>query len=90
LTVIKKTVKQINLYTILIQGTSTIFVEQMSTHLFFSKSAVYGDIKIFNILPCSLTIPKNEKAKFKVKLRKYLNMHSIYSADEFFICKVDF
>jgi hypothetical protein len=35
-------------------------------------------------LPLSLTIRKNEKAKFKVALRKYLNTHSFYSADEFF------
>jgi hypothetical protein len=28
----------------------------------------------------------NEKAKFKVALKKYLNTHSFYSVDEFFMC----
>jgi hypothetical protein len=28
---------------------------------------------------------KNEKAKFKVALRKDLNTHSSYSVDEFFV-----
>jgi len=32
---------------------------------------------------------KNEKAKFKVALRKYLNTDSLYSVDEFFMCKDD-
>jgi len=44
-------------------------------------------INIFNSLPCSQTILKDKKAKFKVVLRKYLNMHPSYSVDEFFMCK---
>ena len=39
----------------------------------FQKSTFYGGINIFNVLPCSLTVHKNEKAKFKVTLRKYVN-----------------
>jgi hypothetical protein len=50
----------------------------------FQKCTFYAGIKIFNCLPCSLKILKNEKAKFKVALRKYLNEHSFYPVDEFF------
>jgi hypothetical protein len=50
----------------------------------FQKSTFHAGIKIFNNLPHSLTILKNEKAKFKVALRKYLNTHPFSSADEFF------
>jgi len=33
------------------------------------------------VLPPSLTILKNDKAKFKTALRKYLNTHSFYPVD---------
>jgi hypothetical protein len=55
----------------------------------FKKSTLYADKKIFNTLPCSLTILKNEKAKFKLALRKDLHTHPFYSVDEFFMCKDD-
>jgi hypothetical protein len=55
----------------------------------FQKRTLYAGIKIFNFLPCSLAILKNEKAKLKVALRKCLNTHSFYSVDEFFMCKND-
>ena len=42
-----------------------------------------------NFQQSSLTIFKNDKAKFKAVLRKYLNTHSFYSVDELFICKDD-
>jgi hypothetical protein len=51
------------------------------------KSTFYAGIKIFNSLPRNLTILKNEKAKFKAALRKYLNTHSFYSVDEFFVSR---
>ena len=50
----------------------------------FQKSTFYADIKISNSLPSSRTILKNDKVRFKAALRKYLNTHSIYSADELF------
>jgi hypothetical protein len=53
----------------------------------FQKSIFYAGIRIFNKLPLSLISPKNEKTKFKVALRKYLNTHSFYSVDDFFIYK---
>jgi hypothetical protein len=50
----------------------------------FQKSTFSASIRIFNRLPLSLISLKNEKTKFKVALRKYLNTHSFYSVDEFF------
>jgi hypothetical protein len=47
----------------------------------------YVGIRIFNRLRLSLISLKNEKTKFKVALRKYLNTHSFYSVDEFFMYK---
>jgi hypothetical protein len=55
-------------YTILIQGISTIFTDQMPVYLVFKKYIPFC-IKIFDILPYSLTILKNEKAKFKLTLK---------------------
>jgi hypothetical protein len=55
----------------------------------FQKSAFYSAIRIFHSLPCSLTNLKNEKAQFKVALRRYLNAHSFYWVDEFVMCTDD-
>jgi hypothetical protein len=51
----------------------------------FQKNAFYSGIRIFN----SITNLKNEKTKFKVTLKKYLNAHSFYSVDEFLACTDD-
>ena len=64
----------------------------------FQKSTFYADVRVFNSLPCNLTNLKNEKTKFKVVLRTYLNTHSFYSVDEndhmrrliFVRCHIDF
>jgi hypothetical protein len=53
----------------------------------FQKSTFYACIRIFNGLPLRLISLKNEKTKFKVALREYLNTHSFYSEDEFFMYK---
>jgi hypothetical protein len=53
----------------------------------FQKSTFYADIRIFNRLPLSLISLKNEKTKFKAELKQYLNTHSFYSVDEFFMYK---
>jgi hypothetical protein len=42
-----------------------------ATLSFFQKSTFNAVIKIFNNSPRNLTVLKNEKAKFKVALRKY-------------------
>jgi hypothetical protein len=47
----------------------------------FQKSTSFAGIRIFNNLPRSLPILKNEKYKFKVALRKYLNAHFFYPVD---------
>jgi hypothetical protein len=51
--------------TMLIQGISTIFIDEIPTHLVFKKSTFYAGIKIFTSLPRSLTILKNDKANSK-------------------------
>jgi IS1 family transposase len=53
----------------------------------FQKSTFYATIRVFNRLPLSLISLKNEKTKFKVALRKYLNIHCFYSVDEFVMYK---
>jgi hypothetical protein len=50
------------------------------------KSAFDSGIRIFNSLPHSVTNFKNEKAQFKVALRRYLNAHCFYSVYEFLMC----
>jgi hypothetical protein len=47
----------------------------------FQKSAYYSGMKIFNNLPSSLKSLMNEKVKFKVALKRYLNTHAFYSVD---------
>jgi hypothetical protein len=42
------------------------------------------------ILPTSLRVLKNQKAKFKVVLRIYLNTHYFYALDDFLIGKYDY
>jgi hypothetical protein len=49
----------------------------------FQKSELYSSIRIFSSLPYSVTNLKNEKAQYKVALRRYLNARSIYSVYEF-------
>ena len=65
LSIMRKIFKHIYLYAILIQGTSTIFIDQMPTYHVFKKSAFYAGIKIFNSLPPSLTILDKVKVKFE-------------------------
>jgi len=55
-------------------------------HLFcFQINTFYAGIKIFNILPPSVTVHMNEKATFKGAIRKYLCTHSSYFVDEFYV-----
>jgi hypothetical protein len=72
------------------QSTRNSYVENEIANLpCFQKSAFYSGIRIFNTLSCCLTNLKNEKAQFKVALRRYLHAHSFYSVDEFFTCTDD-
>jgi len=49
----------------------------------FQKSTFYAGIKIFNSLPLSVTVLKNNKAKLKAALEKYLHTQFFYSVHEF-------
>jgi len=49
----------------------------------------YTGINMFSSLAPSVTILKNDKAKFKAGLRNYLHIQSCYSVDEYFMCKDD-
>jgi len=66
MSVIKDFFKQIHGYTILKQKVSIIFLDLSC----FQKSTCHAGLKIFSYIPCNLTILKNEKAKFKVAVRK--------------------
>jgi len=66
-----------------------IFKDQMPTCLILKKNTFYAGIKIFNSLPRRVTILKNNKAKFKAALRKFLNTHPFYSVDKCFMYKDD-
>jgi hypothetical protein len=58
----------------------------MPTHLLFLKNTFYAAIKIFSRLPPSVTLLKNDTAKFKAALRKYLNTSSLDAAGGFVMC----
>ena len=55
----------------------------------FQKGTFCAGIKMFNSLPPSVTVLKNDGAKFKTAQRKYLYAHSSYCVDESCICKDD-
>ena len=55
----------------------------------FKKSTFYANIKIFNILPPSVTVLKNDNSKFRAALGKYLYAHYSSPVDEFFMCTDD-
>jgi hypothetical protein len=62
-------------------------LQKPNANVCFQKRTLYDGIRIYNSLPRSITSLKNEKAKFKVALKRYLNTQSFYSVDEFFMCK---
>jgi hypothetical protein len=64
------------------------FHRPSATLFSFQKSTLYAGIKIFNILTRSLTILKNEKAKFKIAL-EVLKYTFLLLCREFFMCKDD-
>jgi hypothetical protein len=54
----------------------------------FSKKVLAG-INIFNSLPSNLRILMTKQTMFKVALKRYLNTHCFYSAEEFLTFKND-
>jgi hypothetical protein len=61
-----------------------IFIDQ---HLLLSvwKTTYYVALKTLNSLSCQLASLTNEKAHFKSALGRYLNTHSFYSVEGFFL-----
>jgi hypothetical protein len=53
----------------------------------FHKNAYYATIKIFTNLQTDLKSLMNEKAPFKIALKRYLNTHSCYSIEEYLFIK---
>jgi hypothetical protein len=84
----QENLKQIHLYTILIQGMNKIFKDQSPTCLIFKK-VHFMLVSKFSTVYHSVTILKNHTAKFKAALRKVLNTHYFYSVDKCFMCKDD-
>jgi len=57
--------------TISIQAISTVFTDQIGAYLVLKTAHFIPGIKIFNILPPSVTIRTNDDTKSKAVLRKY-------------------
>ena len=86
LSVIRKFFKQIHLYTILIQAISITIIGQIPTNLVFEEVHPMLSSKFSSLQP-SVTILKNDKAKFKAAVRKCQHTHPFNPVDEFFMCK---
>jgi hypothetical protein len=54
-----------------------------------STISINQGIKIFSSLPSDLGSLMNEKAQFKIALKRYLHAHSFYSVDEYWLSKSD-
>jgi hypothetical protein len=48
-----------------------------------SHISYFAGIKLLNSLPSNLKSLPSKRAQFKVALKRYLNTHSFYSAEEF-------
>jgi len=55
----------------------------------FQKRTFYAGIKLFNNLPPSVSLLKNDKAKFTAAVSKHLHTHGFYCVDEFCMRKDD-
>jgi hypothetical protein len=51
--------------------------------LSYQRGAYYSGAQLFNIFPTSITTLKNDKRRFRLVLRKYLQENSFYSIEEF-------
>jgi hypothetical protein len=54
----------------------------------FQKSTFFAGITNFQILSPIVTTLKNDKAKFKAALRKYLHTHSLYFVNDLSLVKM--
>jgi hypothetical protein len=66
-----------------IQEVKITFSFQLQISLVFKKE-LHSGIKIFNSLPNSIIIHRNDRKKFKIELYRYLLYGSLYSVKEFF------
>jgi hypothetical protein len=73
------------MYAMLTQDTRTVFMKQLDNLSCFQERAYYAGIKIFSNLPSDLKSCMNEKARFKIALKRYLNTHSFFSFDEYLL-----
>ena len=82
-----RTVRETIRHWILTPAISIISIDQITTYLVFKK--VHSMLASELSTEIIMTILKNDKAKFKVALGKYLNTHTLLSVDEFCMCKDD-
>jgi hypothetical protein len=67
---------QTNLFVHIINSRNKYRLHRSNTNFScFQKGTFYAGIRIFSSLPHSLSILMNDKAKFKVALKKYLHTH---------------
>jgi hypothetical protein len=83
----RKIFKQIHPYTALTQRISNIFIDQMLIYFLLFFKYILCWHQNFQLLPRSLAVIKNERVKYKVVLRKYLNTHCIYCVNDFVMGK---
>jgi hypothetical protein len=81
----KKKIEQFMLYTLRIYGLSNLYTDLLPNCHLFWKSTYYAGNKIFNNSLCRLTNLRNEKAQFKVALRRLWNTQTFESVGEFLI-----
>jgi hypothetical protein len=70
---------------VLIQGINALFTEQLPEFHIVIKSTHYADDKYSVVFHVGSKRLINEKAKFKVALRLYLNTHPFLSVDKFMV-----
>ena len=79
------TSKQIHLYKYQYEEQAPSSHTSYANFSCFQRSVIYAGIRIFNSLPLNPTNLRDEKAKFKVALRRHSSVHSFYLVDKFFL-----
>jgi hypothetical protein len=59
------------------------WVKIVPFHVYCYRGVYYSGTQLFNILLASVTAFKNDKRRFRLVLRKYLQDNSFYSVEEF-------
>jgi len=79
--------KDLNVYVVLIQDLNNHPHRPVASISKFQKSLCLASVKISHSLPFRLRSLGNEGAQFNSALIRYINTHSFYSFDEFFMFK---